>query len=168
MADQRLGPPEIIAVASLVAFFVATLLPWFTVSVTDPSGVLEPLSFPDLNGWDTGLLWSLFPLLLGTALVGALLLPIAAPGGTDPLPVAVPLVLGALAVTVLAARLGLGVTPAGAENAEAIGGSVEVQRALGLFLAFLATVGMLVAGVLAFRRDGGSPPAHGTVPPAPA
>lgn len=169
MQDKQLGPPEIVAIASVAVFFVATLLPWFGVSVSnDTSGILTGVDFGTANGWDTGFLWSFVPLLLGAGLLALLLVPRLSPDTALPdLPSFVPLALGGTAAFLLFVKLLIGTSVRGVAAAEAFGVNVDVTRKFGLFVAFLATLGMLAAGVLAFRRDGGSPPAHGNVPPQP-
>lgn len=169
MQDQQLGPPEIVAIAAVALFFVATLLPWFGVDVSnDPSGVLTGIDFGTANGWDTGLLWSFVPVLLGGGLLALLLVPRLSPDTALPdLPPFLPLVLGGTAAFLLFVKLLVGTGVRGVAAAEAFGVDVDVTREFGLFLAFLATLGMLAAGVLAFRRDAGAAPAQGIVPPQP-
>lgn len=169
MDDKQLGPPEIIAIVAVAAFFVATLLPWFGVSVSnDSTGILTGADFGTANGWDTGLFWSFIPLLLGAGLLALLLVPRLSPQTTLPdLPPFLPLVLGGAAAFLLFVKLLIGTSVRGVSAAEAFGVNVDVTRRFGLFLAFLATLGMLAAGVLAFQRDAGRPRAHGTVPPQP-
>lgn len=169
MEQRPLGVPEIVAVVSLVAFFVATWLPWFGVSAGNGApGPLPELDLGTANGWDTGLLWSFVPLLLGAGLVTLLVLPVL---GTsierDALPPVLPLVLGGGAAGLVVVKLLIGTGVRGAEAAAAFGIDIDVQREVGLFLAVLASLGMLAAGVLAFRRDAAGPPAHGTTPAPP-
>ena len=169
MDDKQLGPPEILAIASVAVFFVATLLPWFGVSVSnDTSGILTGVDFGSANGWDTGFLWSFVPLLLGAGLLTLLLVPRLSPDTTLPdLPPFLPLVLGGTAAFLLFVKLVIGTSVRGVAAAEAFGVNIDVTRKFGLFLAFLATLGMLAAGVLAFQREAGRPPTQGTVPPQP-
>jgi len=99
MDDNKIGPPEIVAMASVGVFFFATFLPWFSVSVSgDSSGILSGADFPSANGWDAGFLWSGFPLLLGFALLALLLLPKVAPDISLPdLPPYLPLAIAGAA-----------------------------------------------------------------------
>lgn len=168
MEQKQLGVPEIVALVSLVVFFLATWLPWFGVTVGGDASALAPaIDLGTANGWDTGLLWSFVPLLLGAGLVALLVAPVVSPRTTLPdLPPFLPLALGGTAAALVAIKLLVGTGVRGAEAAEAFGLDIGVNREAGLFLALLATLGMLAAGVLAFRRDEG-PPTHGTTPPQP-
>ena len=171
MDDKKVGPPEIIALASVAVFFIATFLPWFTISVSgDSSGILGGIDFPSANGWDAGFLWSGLPLLLGFAVLALLLLPKVAPDVTLPdLPPFLPLALAGAAAFLVLVKTLIGADVEGAGAAEAFGVSIDVSRSFGIFLAFLATLGMVAAGLLAFRRDGGAPPpTDGTTPPQPS
>ena len=170
MDDKKLGSPEIIAIASVAVFFIATFLPWFTVSIGgDSSGILSDADFPSANGWDAGFLWSGLPLLLGFALLALLLLPKVAPDVTLPeLPPFVPLAVGGFAAFLVLVKILIGADVEGAGAAEAFGVSIDVSRSFGIFLAFLAALGMTAAGFLAMQASdqplGGS---SGTTPPQP-
>ena len=155
MDDKKVGPPEIIAIASVAVFFIATFLPWFTVSVGgDSSGILSGQDFPSANGWDAGFLWSGLPLLLGFALLALLLVPTFAPDVTLPdLPPFVPLAIGGFAAFLVLVKLLIGADVEGAGAAEAFGLSIDVSRSFGIFLAFLATLGMTAAGFLAMQAS---------------
>lgn len=169
MEQRQLGGPEIVAVVSLVVFFVATWLPWFGVNVGNRSpGSFAELDLGTANGWDTGLLWSFVPLLLGAGLVALLVLPALSPSveRADLAPV-LPLVLGGSAAGLVVVKLLVGTGVRGAEAAAAFGIDLEVNREIGLFVAVLAALGMLAAGALAFRRDAAGPPGPGATPPPP-
>ena len=170
MDDKQVGPPEIIAIASVAVFFIATFLPWFTVSVGgDSSGILSGEDFPSANGWDAGFLWSGLPLLLGFALLALLLLPKVAPDVTLPdLPPFLPVAIAGFAAFLVLVKLLIGADVEGAGAAEAFGLSIDVSRSFGIFLAFLATLGMVAAGFLSMQASGkplgGS---SGSTPPQP-
>ncbi|MBL8776519.1 MAG: hypothetical protein JNK12_11320 [Acidimicrobiales bacterium] len=170
MDDKQVGPPEIIAIASVAVFFIATFLPWFTVSVGgDSSGILSGQDFPSANGWDAGFLWSGLPLLCGFALLALLLLPKFAPDVTLPdLPPFLPLAIAGFAAFLVLVKLLIGADVEGAGAAEAFGLSIDVSRSFGIFLAFLASLGMVAAGFLAMQA-GGKPlgGSSGSTPPQP-
>ena len=106
--------------------------------------------------------------LLGAGLLALLLVPPAVPDtALSDLPPFLCCALGGTAAFLLFVKLLIGTGVRGVAAREAFGVNVDVTRKFGLFLAFLATLGMLTAGILAFQRDGGSPPAHGNVPPQP-
>lgn len=171
MDDKKLGPPEIVGIASVAVFFIATFLPWFSVSVSgDTSGVLGGVDFPSANGWDAGFLWSGFPFLLGLALLALLLLPKFAPDVALPdVPPFVPLLLGGLAAVLVLLKLLIGADVSGAGSAEAFGVSIDVSRSFGIFVALLAAIGMAAAGFLKMQAQGGASaaPGAGTAPPQP-
>lgn len=155
MDDKKVGPAEIIAIVSVVVFLIATFLPWFKVSIGgDASGILAGRGFPAANGWDAGFLWSGVPLLLGFALLALLLLPKVAPDVTLPeLPSFVPLAVGGFAAFLVLVKLLIGADVEGAGAAEAFGVSIDVSRSIGIYLAFLATLGMTAAGFLAMQAS---------------
>lgn len=163
MSDKQLGVPEIVGIASVVVFFVATFLPWFTVSVSgDTSGVLGGVDFPSANGWDAGFLWAGFPFLLGLAMLALMLVPILAPDVTLPdLPPFVPLILGGVAALLVLLKLLIGADVNGAGAAEAFGVSIDVSRSFGIFIALLAAIGMAVAGFLKLQEQGTAPSGSG-------
>lgn len=170
MDDKKLGLPEIVGIASVAVFFIATFLPWFTVDVSgDTSGVLGGVDFPSANGWDAGFLWSGFPFLLGLAMLALMLVPKFAPDVTLPdLPPFLPLVLGGLAAVLVLLKLLIGADVNGAGSAEAFGVSIDVSRSFGLFVALLAAIGMAAAGFLNMQAQGGASTAPGgTAPPQP-
>lgn len=170
MDDKKLGLPEIVGIAAVVIFFLATFLPWFSVSVSgDTSGVLGGVDFPSANGWDAGFLWAGFPFLLGLAMLALMLLPKFAPDVTLPdLPPFLPLILGGTAAALLLLKLLIGADVNGAGAAEAFGVSIDVSRSFGIFVALLATLGMVAAGFLKFQEQSGAPTAGGgTAPPQP-
>lgn len=170
MDDKKVGLPEIIAIASVAVFFIATFLPWFTVSVGgDSSGILSGADFPSANGWDAGFLWSGLPLLLGFAVVALLLVPKVAPDVTLPdLPPFLPLALAGAAAFLVLVKILIGADVEGAGAAEAFGVSIDVSRSFGIFLAFLASLGTVAGAFLAFQASdqplGGG---GGSTPPQP-
>jgi len=170
MDDNKIGPPEIVAMASVGVFFFATFLPWFSVSVSgDSSGILSGADFPSANGWDAGFLWSGFPLLLGFALLALLLLPKVAPDISLPdLPPYLPLAIAGAAAFLVLVKILIGADVEGAGAAVAFGVNIDVSRSFGIFLAFLATLGMVAAGFLAMQGSdqplGGG---GGSTPPQP-
>ncbi len=163
MNDKQLGLPEIVGIASVVVFFVATFLPWFTVSISgDTSGVLGGVDFPSANGWDAGFLWAGFPFLLGLAMLALMLVPILAPDVTLPdIPPFVPLILGGVAALLVLLKLLIGADVNGAGAAEAFGVSIDVSRSFGIFIALLAAIGMAVAGFLKLQEQGAAPSGSG-------
>lgn len=170
MDDKKLGLPEIVGIASVVVFFLATFLPWFSVSVSgDTSGVLGGVDFPSANGWDAGFLWAGFPFLLGLAMLALMLLPKLAPDVALPdLPPFVPLALGGTAVVLVLLKVLIGADVNGAGAAEAFGVSIDVSRSFGIFVALLAAIGMAAAGFLKMQEQGGASAAGGsTAPPQP-
>lgn len=169
MEDKKLGTADIVGIASVAVFFVATFLPWFKVSVSgDTSGILSSADFPSANGWDAGFFWSGFPLLLGLAMLALLLLPKIAPDVTLPdLPPFVPLALGGAAAVLVLLKLLIGADVNGGGAAEAFGVSIDVSRSFGIFLAFLAALGMAAAGFLKMKESGDAPLGGGTTPPQP-
>lgn len=170
MPDKKLGVPEIVGIAAVVVFFIATFLPWFTVSIGgDSSGVLSDADFPSANGWDAGFFWSGLPLLLGLALLALMLVPKLAPDVTLPdLPAWLPVALGGAAAVLVLLKILIGADVEGAGAAEAFGVSIDVSRSFGIFVAFLATAGMAAAGFLKMQESSGTPTGGGgTAPPQP-
>jgi hypothetical protein len=171
MSDKKLGVPEIVAIASVAVFFIATFLPWFSVSIGgDTSGILGAADFADANGWDAGFFWSGLPLLLGLAMLALLLLPVFAPDVNLPdLPPFLPLILGGVAAVLVLLKILIGADVEGAGAAEAFGVSIDVSRSFGIFVAFLATVGMAAAGFLKMQEGAGTGPVGGApgAPPQP-
>ena len=170
MPEKKLGVPEIVGIASVAVFFIATFLPWFTVSVGgDSSGILGETDFPSANGWDAGFFWSGIPLLLGLALLALMLIPVFAPDMSLPdLPPFLPVILGGVAAVLVLLKLLIGADVEGAGAAEAFGVSIDVSRSFGIFVALLAAIGMAVAGFLKMQEGVGSGPAGAPgAPPQP-
>jgi hypothetical protein len=170
MPDKKLGVPEIVGIASVAVFFIATFLPWFTVSISgDSSGILTDTDFPSANGWDAGFFWSGLPFLLGLALLALMLIPVLAPDVTLPdLPPFLPLVLGGVAAALVLLKVLIGADVEGAGAAGAFGVNIDVSRSFGIFVALLATLGMTAAGFLKFQQAPGGPAGGaGTAPPQP-
>lgn len=159
MDDKKLGMADIVGVASVAVFFIATFLPWFKVTVNgDGSGVLSGADFPSANGWDAGFFWSGLPLLLGLAMLALFLVPKFAPDVTLPdMPPFVPLALGGAAAVLVLLKLLIGADVAGSDAAEAFGVTIDVGRSFGIFLAFLAALGMAGAGFLKMQESGAAP-----------
>lgn len=154
MDDKKLGAAEGVATASVLVYVVSLFLPWFAVSVDDPSGVLTGQNFADFSGWDTGFFWSGLPLLLGLALVAVLLVPVlAGPAALPELPPWIGAALGGTAVAIVALKVLIGADLPGSEN-EFLGATIDVHRSYGILVALLATAAMAAAGGLAMQQTG--------------
>lgn len=154
MDDKKLRVAEAVATASVVVYSVSLFLPWFAVSVDDPSGVLTGANFEDFSGWDTGFFWSGLPLLLGMALVAVLAVPLWFGDASLPdLPPWLGVALGGTAVAIVALKVLVGADLPGSEN-EFLGATIDVRRSYGIAVALLATAAMAAAGALAMQQTG--------------
>ncbi|MBI4934340.1 MAG: hypothetical protein HY828_10705, partial [Actinobacteria bacterium] len=130
---------QIFAGAGLV-FFIATLLPWYSVEVA---------GFSDsANAWgDIGFLWgSLWALLI---IAGVVILVLPAFGVKAPsIPPIAYMAIGALATVFTLLKLLIG-----EDDAPEFG--VSVDASFGLYLAIIAAAGCAFGGFMMFKESGG-------------
>lgn len=153
MHDQDPGTAAILAVVSVVVFFVAMFLPWFRPSVHgDSTGLLHGVPLSAANGWEVSVPWSWLPLLVGVVLAVLLAAPRIAPDrGRPDLPWWVPLALGVTAVALVVAGLVLGQPAPGNAAALVFHATIEMEPSYGILVALLAAGGMAGAGALDAR-----------------
>jgi hypothetical protein len=172
--DNKLDVPDIIAIASVTVFFIASFLPWFRIKVAFGEDVPGAFDFEvptneTVNGWSAGFPGAYLPLLLGLALLFLLLGPKLVPDLRLPdLPPYLPLVLGGAAAFLVLVKLVIGEDiGVNAAIEEFTSVSVDSSRSFGIFLAFLATLGMVAAGFLKFQEANGGGGGSPTSPPPP-
>src|SRR3954465_13240447 len=163
----RLRFGDLIAGGSAVLLFLFMFLTWFKVE--DSSGDDIPDAFKDLasfNAWESfGFLDILLFLIIAAViaivvirLLGVQLPPLPVPLGT------ILLALGALAAFLILLRLIF--TPISAievlgQKVHAEDGDGEVKRSIGVFLGFLAALGMTAGGFLSMQERGEAVPGVG-------
>ena len=156
---SRLRFGDLIAGGSAVLLFLFLFMRWFKV---EEEGESVPDAFKDLatfNAWESFAFIDLLLFLICAVVIGIVvvrLLGVALP----PLPVplgTIILALGALAVLLILFRLIVTPNPAiefGGVEVRAEDGDGEVKRAIGVFLGFLASLGILAGGFLSSRERG--------------
>ena len=136
---------------STIALFIFSFLPWFTVKVEGGLGFSGAVG--DLNGWDVGFLWGRFPLFLAVLMTAYVALKIFSPDTSLPtLPVAwgqALLGLGIFIAFLVILKLLIG-EDGGIPDAFSDG--IEIDRAYGLYLSVLATIGLAIGGFFKFRE----------------
>lgn len=150
---SKLSTSDKLIAGSGLVLFIASFLPWFTVSLTGAPG-LDGLS-EDANGWDVGFMWAGLPALLGLAAAGIVLATRLGSATMPDLPVTwgqAFLGAGAVSAVLVVLKLLVG------EDGNAF---VDVDRAWGLFLAAVAAVGFAVGGFLRFQEEQGRPATPG-------
>jgi hypothetical protein len=163
----RLRFGDLIAGGSAVLLFLFMFMTWFKVE--DSSGDDIPDAFKDLasfNAWESfGFLDILLFLIIVAViaivvirLVGVQLPPLPVPLGT------ILLALGALAAFLILIRLIFTPNPAIevlGQKVHAEDGDGEVKRSIGVFLGFLAALGMAAGGFLSMKERGEAIPGVG-------
>jgi hypothetical protein len=157
---SRLRFGDLIAGGSAVLLFLFMFMRWFKVEDKGGGGI--PDEFKDLatfNAWESFafidiLLFLICAIVIGIVVVrllGVQLPPLPVPLGT--------IILGAGALAVLLVLFRLLITPNPAieflgQKVHAEDGDGEVKRSIGVFLGFLASLGILAGGFLSARERG--------------
>lgn len=137
---SKLTTSDKVIAGSGIVLFIASFLPWFKVSAFGFTATA--------NGWDVGFIWAGLPALLGLLSAGIVL---ATKLGTVEMPkmqvTSGQMMLAAGAISAFFVVLKL-----------LIGEDGPIDRSYGLFLATIASLGLLYGGFLAFKeeRSGGS------------
>jgi hypothetical protein len=136
---NKLTRTEQIISASAIVLFIASFLPWFKLSFLGQSA--------SGNGWDVGFFWAGIPTLIGLAMLAHILV---TKFGNDvklpelPWPM-VHMVGGIVAAVIVILKLLIGHEELG----------VDFDRAYGLFIAAIATLGLAYGGFM-YKREADS------------
>jgi hypothetical protein len=154
---SRLRFGDMIAAGSALVLFISLFLDWYNVSVEGLGGLGG--SSQGGNAWDALGPGDFFLLLVALAVIGIVVVRAL---GVEPAGLPVPLstivlALGALAALYVLFRLI--VTPV--DVPDALDDAVDVGRSIGVFLAFLATLGITAGGFLSARERGDAIPGIG-------
>jgi hypothetical protein len=136
---------KIIAVAGIV-LFISSFLPWFKVDLFGFSH--------NFSGWDVGFFWAGIPGLLGLAAAAAIISSRLFDVKLPELPVGwgqAFLIAGGVSAAIVLLKL-------------LIGEDDPIDRAYGLFLATLASLGFAGGGYLAFQEEKSGSGATGPAP----
>ena len=152
---NKLTTSDRVVCGSAIALLIFSFFPWYG------------LAGGSRNGWDY-FLFGVIPVLLGLVMLAQVALTRFSPQTKLP---TVPmgwgqlhLIIGAVAAVLVLIKLLIG------DSVSVFGlGSVDLDRKFGIFLAFLAGVGLVVGGYLKFQEEkaAGPAPAPGTTPPTP-
>ncbi len=147
---------KVIGVAAIV-LFISSFMDWFNIEA-------RGIDVGGGNGWDVGFFWAGIPVLLGLAMLAVVAIKAFAPETQlpDP-PIGWPrtlFVAGVVAAAIVVLKLIVG-----EDGNDFLG--IEVNRAFGLFLATLASLGLAVGGYLKWRQEDEAGRSKGSVPPTP-
>lgn len=151
MWKTRFDATAVLAIVSVLLYAGLTLQIWFTIPRPLPDELNQFITGPidgSYNGWQTGWFWAGLPLLLGLSLVALVLIRRVQPRRLpESLPPATPLLLGSGAAVVIVLKVLIGVEPwiptvPGVDPSD----YVAVDRSASLFMALLATAGLVLAG----------------------
>ena len=146
---RRLRAGEIIAGASGILLVVGLLLPWYTHEVATSFGPRP--SLPSQNAFEALAVADLLLVILAVAAVGLAITTAAEKTVAVPIAYASLLSLAAVVGLILVlVHLGSSPTPAGGVPAET---RVDTGTAGGLYLALLASLGILAGALLAMRDE---------------
>ena len=149
MSNSRLGVGDLIAVASGAVLLIVMFLPWYGVEVS----VADVSLSEDANAWQT---LSFIDILLFLCALVAIGVPVARSAGVLPAELPGPLLVlavGALALLLVLFRLVDIPAPDVPTVAE---DSVDFSRKVGVFLALIASAGIVYGG---WRSNAERPPA---------
>jgi len=156
---SKLSTGDKVLGGSGIALFIFSFFPWFGVDGFSGGG----------SGWDVGLFTGILPTLLGLVLVGWVVATKLADVNLPELPVPEGLLLlgiAAAAALLIILRLLIGYEVGG------FGVTIDLDRKAGIFLATLASLGLVAGAFLKFQEGGGEMPskggsAGGDAPPTP-
>jgi hypothetical protein len=149
-----------------IVLLIGSFLPWFKVSVNcgGVAGFNFSGSAGDANGWDVGFFWCGLPVILGLAMLAVVGIKAFSPDTNLPdLPVTWGQALlgaGGLAAVIVLIKLLIGES-----GGSVLGCSVDVTRAFGLFISFLAAGAMAGGAFLKFQDERAGGAAGGSTPP---
>jgi hypothetical protein len=136
----------VIAVSGIV-LFIASFLDWFTIELDFGLG-LGSAGEVGANGWDVGFFWAGVPAIIGLAMVAVVAIKAFSPDTKLPdLPVGwgqAMFIAGCVAAAIVLLKLLLGEDP-----------SEFVKRAIGLYLAAIAALGLAAGGFLKWQEEKG-------------
>ncbi len=134
---DKLSTADKVIGASAIAFLIALFMPWYG------------LAGGSNNGWDY-FLTGILPLLVAAAMVAVIAIQRFTPTElpTPPIPWSqMQLTAGAVVVVLLLLRVLV------ASDVEVLGESFDLDRKYGLWIAFLAAIGLAVGGYLKFQES---------------
>lgn len=163
MDFSKLKPSDWLIGGGTLVFLIAMFLPWFNAEVEGFSGA----DLGSANGWDYAF-FGIVPLLLLIAVTVALVVPkfadgVRLPETIGPLPkLQAALIAAAAAAAIVLLRLILGF-----EEDVPSGFGIEVNRGLGLFLAFIAAAAATAGAFMKYsgKEPDAAPPGAGPATP---
>jgi hypothetical protein len=133
---DKLSTADKVIGASAIAFLIALFMPWYG------------LAGGSNNGWD--FLTGILPLLVAAAMVAVIAIQRFTPAELPKPPIPwsqMQLTAGAVVVVLLLLRVLV------ASDVEVLGESFDLDRKYGLWIAFLAAIGLAVGGYLKFQES---------------
>jgi hypothetical protein len=149
---SKLRTSDWVIAGSAIVLFIASFLDWFTFDFGFGVGSVGG------NGWDVGFFWAGIPVLIGLAMLAVVAIRTFSPDTKLPdLPVGwgqAFFIAGCVAAAIVVLKL--------------ITGESGLDRAIGIFLAAIAAIGLAVGGFLQWQEEkDGTSPSTGSTPPQP-